>query len=176
MKILIAFCAIESYCLDGIAYLSALGQILGQKAACLAACGAKLAGLDKQAGLKERRHKAEERLREQVKEIQALVHDNAKRAQNQEQYRMRYGELASAIEKQKELVERLKTEQMETIAAREKLRRFMRAVEACEDAAQFHPEVWNDTVERGVVLTSGEIVWEMMSGEKIRVKVRDRKN
>ena len=158
------------------AYLSALGQILGQKAACLAACGAKLAGLDKQAGLKERRHKAEERLREQVKEIQALVHDNAKRAQNQEQYRMRYGELASEIEKQKELVERLKTEQMETTAAREKLRRFMRAVEACEDAAQFHPEVWNDTVERGVVLTSGEIVWKMMNGEKIRVKVRDKKS
>ena len=89
---------------------------------------------------------------------------------------MRYGELASEIEKQKELVERLKTEQMETIAAREKLRRFMRAVEACEDAAQFHPEVWNDTVERGVVLTSGEIVWEMMNGEKIRVKVRDGKS
>ena len=61
-------------------------------------------------------------------------------------------------------MERLKTEQMETIAAREKLRRFMRAVEACEDAAQFHPEVWNDTVERGVVLTSGEIVWEKYYG------------
>ena len=73
-------------------------------------------------------------------------------------------------------MERLKTEQMETITAREKLRRFMRAVEACEDAAQVHPEVWNDTVERGVVLTSGVIVWKMMNGEKIRVKVRDKKS
>ena len=54
---------------------------------------------------------------------------------------------------------------------REKLRRFMRAIEECEDASEFIPEIWNSTVERGVVMADGEVVWEMMDGERIRVKL-----
>lgn len=54
---------------------------------------------------------------------------------------------------------------------REKLRRFIRAIEGCEDANEFIPEIWNSTVERGVVMADGEVVWEMMDGERIRVKL-----
>ena len=57
------------------------------------------------------------------------------------------------------------------IVAREKLRRFMRAIEKCEDASEFIPEIWHGTVERGVVMAGGEVAWEMMDGERIRVKL-----
>lgn len=53
---------------------------------------------------------------------------------------------------------------------REELRRFMRAIEGCENADEFIPGIWNSTVERGVVMAGGEVVWEMMDGERIRVK------
>ena len=46
----------------------------------------------------------------------------------------------------------------------------MRAIEGCENADEFIPGIWNSTVERGVVMAGGEVVWEMMDGERIRVK------
>lgn len=52
---------------------------------------------------------------------------------------------------------------------REQLRRFMRAIEGCEDDSEFIPEIWNSTVGRDVVMADGGIVWEMMDGERIGV-------
>ena len=47
----------------------------------------------------------------------------------------------------------------------------MWAIEGCEDANEFIPGIWNSTVERGVIMAGGEVVWEMMDGGKIRVKL-----
>lgn len=47
----------------------------------------------------------------------------------------------------------------------------MRAIEGCENTDEFIPEIWNGTVERGVVMADGGIVWEMMDGGKIRVEL-----
>lgn len=97
------------------------------------------------------------------------MQENAHRSQDQQQYRAQYEKLASAAEAQKKLIARLRNDELGKIAAREKLRRFMQAIEQCEDASEFIPEIWSSTVERGVVMADGEIVWEMMDGEKIRV-------
>lgn len=150
-------------------YLEALRQILARKTACLAACREKLAGLEDLSALREKRRKAEERLAARIGEIQTMVQENARRSHDQQQYRMRYEKLASAVEAQKKLVAELQAEELSQIATREKLRRFMRAIEECEDASEFSPEVWNGTVERGVVMADGGIVWEMMDGERIRI-------
>lgn len=45
----------------------------------------------------------------------------------------------------------------------------MRAIEECESASEFIPEIWKSTVERGVVMADGGIVWEMMDGERVRI-------
>lgn len=149
------------------AYLSALGQILGRKAACLAACRAKLAELDNLSEIKENRHKAEETLQDQLSAIQDLVHENARKSQDQTKYRAKYNKLVEAIEKQKELIADLKSQELNSIAMREKLRRFMRAIESCTEEATFVPEVWNDTVERAVVNEDNTICFEMKNGEKV---------
>lgn len=47
----------------------------------------------------------------------------------------------------------------------------MRAIEECENANEFIPGIWNSTVERGVVMADGEVVWGMMDGEMIRTKL-----
>ena len=153
------------------AYLSALGQILGRKAACLAACRAKLTELDNLSEIKENRHKAEETLQYQLAEVQDFVHENARKSQDQTKYRAKYNKLVETIEKQKELIADLKSQELNSIAMREKLRRFMKAIESCTEEATFVPEVWNDTVERAVVNEDNTICFEMKNGEKIVEKI-----
>lgn len=79
-------------------YLEALSRILARKAACLAACREKLAGLEDLSALWEKRRKAEESLEKWLKELQALVLENARRSQDQQQYRAQYEKLAGAAE------------------------------------------------------------------------------
>ena len=43
----------------------------------------------------------------------------------------------------------------------------MRAIEGCENANEFIPEIWNSTVERGVVMADGRIAWEMMDEREL---------
>lgn len=152
-------------------YLEALREILARKAACLAACREKLANLEDLSPLEEKRRRAEEKLGRQLDDLRAMVQENARRAQDQQEYRARYEKLASAAEAQKKLIAGLQADRLEKIAAREKLRRFIRAIEACGDADQFRLEVWNNTVEQGAVTADGEIIWEMMDGERVRGKI-----
>lgn len=154
------------------AYLSALSQMLARKADCLAACRAKLAELDNLAALKETRHSAEETLQSQLTEIQDFVHENARKSQDQNKYRAKYDKLASAIEKQKEHIAGLKNQELNTIANRERLRRFIRAVESCTEAFAFVPEIWNNTVERAIVYAEGLIRFEFKNGESIEIKLK----
>ena len=154
------------------AYLSALGQILARKADCLAACRAQLAELDNLAELKERRHEAEETLQKQLVEIQDFVHENARKSQDQNKYRAKYNKLASAIDKQKNLIADLKNKELSSIANREKLRRFIKAIESCTESFVFISEIWNNTVERAIVYAEGLIRFEFKNGESIEIKLK----
>ena len=100
-----------------------------------------------------------------------MVQENARRSQDQQQYRAQYKKLAGAAETQKKLIAQLRKDELGKIAAREKLHRFMRAIEGCENAGEFIPGIWNSTVERGVVMTDGGIMWGMTDGERVRVKL-----
>lgn len=103
---------------------------------------------------------------------QVLVHENAGKSQNQTKYRAKYNKLVEAIEKQKELIANLKGQELNSIAMREKLRRFMKAIESCTEEAAFIPEVWNDIVERAVVNEDNTICFEMKDGEKIIIGLK----
>lgn len=61
----------------------------------------------------------------------------------------------------------LKSQELNFIAMREKLRRFMKAIESCTEEATFIPEVWNDTVERTVVNEDNTVCFELKNGEKV---------
>lgn len=96
-----------------------------------------------------------------------LYIENARESQDQTKYRAKYNNLVEAIEKQKELIADLKSQELNFIAMREKLRRFMKAVESCTEEAAFVPGVWNDTVERTVVNEDNTICFELKNGEKV---------
>lgn len=152
------------------AYEQVLARILDSKAQILATCGTRLGETDNLATLKESRQKAEERLQSQLAEIQALVHENTRKSQDQNEYRAKYNKLAEAIEKQKDRIADLKNKELNAIANREKYRRFITAIESCNEPV-FTPEVWNDTVERAVVKEDETIAFEFKDGETIAIKL-----
>lgn len=96
-----------------------------------------------------------------------LYIENARESQDQTKYRAKYNNLVEAIEKQKELIADLKSQELNFIAMHEKLRRFMKAIESCTEEATFVPEVWNDTVERAVVNEDNTICFELKNGKKV---------
>ena len=54
---------------------------------------------------------------------------------------------------------------------REKVSRCRRTIEGCEDDSEVIRGIWNSKEGCDVVMADGGIVWEMMDGEKIRVKL-----
>lgn len=151
------------------AFAQALAQILAHKGEILAACGANLSQADNLATQKESRRKAEETLQSQLADIQELVHENARKSQDQNKYREKYNKLAKAIEEQKQLIADLKNRELEIIASRERLRRFMTAIESCADTTEFQPEIWNNTVERALVDIDNTITFELKNGDALAI-------
>ena len=72
---------------------------------------------------------------------------------------------------QKDTIAELKSRELEAIASREKLRRFISAIESCTEAIAFIPDVWNDTVERAVVGEDNTIRFEFKDSEMITAKI-----
>lgn len=154
------------------AYLSALGQILAQKETIMADCCARIDNVDKVAEIREAREKAEVALQEQINKIQELVHENAKKAQDQDKYRQKYDNLYKKIEKQKDIIAKLKSEELRLIAEREILRRFIIALKEAEENNKFNPSIWNATIEKATVLIENIIIFEFKNGKTTTVSIK----
>ena len=153
------------------AYLTALSQILDRKDECIADCRARIDNANKVAELRKNREKAEEMLQEQIGGIQELVHDNAKKAQDQEKYRQKYDKLYKAIEKQKGIIAKLKLEELDLTAEREKLRRFMKTIEKHEVTDNFQANIWNNTIEKATVNIDKTITFMFKNSVEINIKL-----
>ena len=151
------------------AYLTALGQILARKEAILADCRTRMDNADKVSEIRKTRGNAEEVLQEQIRQIQELVHENARRTQDQEEYRVKYDKKYKDIEKQKDLIARLKSEELELIAERAKLRRFIKALESCKDNTEFQATTWNDIIEKAIVSADDKVTLILNNNEKVTV-------
>ena len=149
------------------AYLKALRQILDRKDEYIADCQARIKNAGRVSEIREAREKAEAALQEQINKIQELVHENAKKVQDQDKYRQRYDKLYRGIEKQKGIIASLKTKELNLVAEREKLRRFIEALESCKDATTFQDDIWNNTVGKATILENNTVIFEYKNGAKI---------
>ena len=153
------------------AYLTALGQILARKEAILADCRTRMDNADKVSEIRKTRGNAEEVLQEQIRQIHELVHENARRTQDQEEYRVKYDKKYKDIEKQKDLIARLKSEELELIAERAKLRRFIKALESCKDNAEFQAPTWNGIIEKAIVSADNRVTFILNNNEKVTINL-----
>jgi site-specific DNA recombinase len=103
-------------------------------------------------------------------EIQGLVRENARKSQNQQKYREKFNALVQRIETQKATVSELKDKELQLIGAREKYRRFIKALEQCGESASFNEQLWSDIIER-VVVDSSSLTYEFKNGTAIRTDI-----
>lgn len=154
------------------AYLSALGQILAQKEDILADCHARINNAERVTEKRKAREVAEEMLQKQISEIQDLVHENARKTQDQGKYYSKYSKLYKAIENQKALVSNLKSDELKLIAEREILRRFAKAIETYQKTYGFQVHTWKDTIEKAIVNIDNSISFKFKNKTKICIKLQ----
>ena len=120
--------------------------------------------------LKETRQQAEISLEDLMAEIQGLVHENARKSQDQQKYRAKFNKFVQQIDEQKKRMAVLKAEELKLVGMREKLHRFIETLKNCKDATVFKEQEWNNLVERAVVKTES-LDFEFKNGERIKITI-----
>ena len=117
-----------------------------------------------------KREKAEVALAKDMAKMQALVRENAYISQDQQVYRQRFEEMSEQIEKQKDAIAELQEQELRLVGVREKLSRFVEALESFDAEPIFNPVTWNALVER-ILVNPGNLIFEFKNGEKIKIMI-----
>lgn len=151
-------------------YLEALEKLLSNKDSYIAECQERLENEDILVQLKETRLQAEISLENLMVEIQELVHENARKSQDQQRYRAKFNKFVQQIDEQKKRIADLKAEELKTVGMREKLHRFVETLENYQDVTVFTEQEWNNLVER-IVVKPDSLDFEFKNGEKIKITI-----
>ena len=151
-------------------YLEALKKLLSNKDSYIAECQERLENEDILVQLKETRLQAEISLENLMVEIQELVHENARKSQDQQRYRAKFNKFVQQIDEQKKRIADLKAEELKTVGMREKLHRFVETLENYQDVTVFTEQEWNNLVER-IVVKPDSLDFEFKNGEKIKITI-----
>lgn len=151
-------------------YLQALSKILENKDRYVSACKAQMDEADALEKIRHKREKAETNLAKDMAKIQALVRENAYISQDQQVYRQRFEEMSKHIEQQKIHISKLQEQELRLVGVREKLSRFIEALEFFDAEPIFDSATWNSLIER-VLVNQGNLIFEFKNGEKIRISI-----
>jgi hypothetical protein len=105
-------------------------------------------------------------------QMEELVADNARRYQDQDEYRERYGELQRRYEVIKARQAELEAERRGRIAKQENMRQFLETVRQREALLEgFDEALWRSAVEVVTVYAAGAIGVNFRDGREVRVGV-----
>ena len=150
--------------------LQALSEILADKDRYISACKAQMDEANALEKIRFKREKAEVALAKDMAKIQALVRENAYISQDQQVYRQRFEEMSEQIEKQKNTIAELQEQELRLVGVREKLYRFIEALESFDAEPTFDSVTWNALVER-VLVNPKSLIFEFKNGEKIKITI-----
>lgn len=151
-------------------YLQALSEILADKDRYISTCKAQMDEANALEKIRFKREKAEVALAKDMAKIQALVRENAYISQDQQVYRQRFEEMSEQIEKQKNTIAELQEQELRLVGVREKLYRFIEALESFDAEPTFDSVTWNALVER-VLVNPKSLIFEFKNGEKIKITI-----
>ena len=101
--------------------------------------------------------------------VHVLIAENARVAQDQEEYNLRYEALVSRFEKTKEKYEKVTADITAKEIRRRELERFIRSVEKLPDmVTEFDEALWGSLVDHMTINSREDIVFTMTSGMEIR--------
>lgn len=136
----------------------------------ISACKAQMDEANALEKIRFKREKAEVALAKDMAKIQALVRENAYISQDQQVYRQRFEEMSEQIEKQKNTIAELQEQELRLVGVREKLYRFIEALESFDAEPTFDSVTWNALVER-VLVNPKSLIFEFKNGEKIKITI-----
>lgn len=120
-------------------------------------------------GLEKERAAQHEEMTVLVEMIQAVVNENARVAQDQEEYRMKYDGLVERYEAAKSRFEDLEARIEANRSRRETLTLFIKTLKKQDVITVFDEAVWSSLVESVTVKTKDEITFHFKDGTEITV-------
>lgn len=85
-------------------------------------------------------------------------------------YRQRFEEMSKQIEQQKNNIAELQEQELRLVGVREKISRFIEALESFDTEPIFDSVTWNSLVER-VLVNPKNLIFEFKNGEKIKIMI-----
>lgn len=78
--------------------------------------------------------------------------------------------MSKHIEQQKIHISKLQEQELRLVGVREKLSRFIEAIEFFDAEPIFDSATWNSLIER-ILVNQGNLIFEFKNGEKIRISI-----
>ena len=78
--------------------------------------------------------------------------------------------MSKQIEQQKAEISELQEQELRLIGVREKLSRFIDALESIDAEPVFNPTAWNCFIER-VLIKQKSLIFEFKNGENVEIKI-----
>ena len=116
-----------------------------------------------------RRKRKEARLETLVAEMQDLVKENARRSQNQDEYKERYNALYEKTRILKDTVNDLLEKEQQLSARISDHERFQEALAQASPATWLNPETYERILDRVILLDSEEVEFVLRDGRHIRL-------
>jgi DNA invertase Pin-like site-specific DNA recombinase len=118
--------------------------------------------------LDEKIDELENKAKEIIDEINRCIHDNATKAQDQEEYMTRYNALVERYEGIRKLIEDAENERFERLVKKDKIEEFMKVLRDRDRLIdEFDGELWNMVIEAVKVYADGKMVFVFKDGMEV---------
>lgn len=120
-------------------------------------------------GLSEELHRAEEEVTRKLEEIQRYVEYNSRVALDQVEYQKNYEAMVGKYEESKSQYEKLQVEASKRYNRKQKLIKFIAALEQADQVITFEPGLWTLLVDHVTVYSKDDIRFTFKDGTEIKV-------
>lgn len=153
-------------------FVEAFNQILGSKEEYIRQFKELLPMLADTTKLEEKRERLVIEQSNVEDQLRRCIEDNAKAAQDQDEYKRRYSELAGQFSAISERVTAVENKIQETAARREKIRQFLHELKSTGHILEeFDENLWNATVDSVVIRSAMEAIIAFRDGTEIAMRM-----
>ena len=148
------------------AFVAAINGVLRKKAEILIACRDLIRFVSDVSTLENQRNENKANAEDVLAVMRNAVHENARTAQDQEEYDKRYAELTGTYQQAAARLKELESQILERKARSDRLNAYMDAIEAAKPITNFDEGLWNATVETLTVKNDGTLLFHWKDGSE----------
>jgi DNA invertase Pin-like site-specific DNA recombinase len=155
------------------AFVDTYNQIIADRERYIAALDRVIGLLADTDSLNDEAQMLEERSAGIFPQLEAMVADNARRAQDQSEYNARYNELRARYDGVKQRLADIADEKKQRLISREKILAFAKILQQREGPlVDFNEHIWRSTVEQITVYSDSDVAVTFRDGKTMRCDVR----